>query len=325
MNPAETGEAVEAKAVACRKLRIFPTAQQRQVLFLWLDTARYVYNKAAEAVNATHERSLAYLRATTQIPNDVWRASAPERMHDVPYEIRDSAVQDVAKACVSTIAAEKRREAIEQWGAARALEQGMVLKSKEPKPPWTLKFRRKKDLRWSVGLGKRQLNRKSATKSTHSSVWASLFGTIKDRSAMATEQGCELPRVFRGDCRLLYERGTQAFYLCMPITSPRPTAASDGAQSVTWPDTQGRRGRTAILAPSRSIVLYRSIPVSARLRNATTRKAELSSSGAASPTFLRGWHAKPTVLKRRPNNTRPVAHGAYAASLHVFAHASGTS
>lgn len=45
-----------------------------------------------------------------------------------------------------------------------------------------------------------------------------LFGTVRDRSAMRTEDGKMLPAVFERDCRLLRERKTGFYWLCIPVT-----------------------------------------------------------------------------------------------------------
>jgi putative transposase len=122
------------------------------------------------------------------ISEEDWKENAPERMRRaVPYEIRDSAAQDINKAC-------------------------KALKAKEKRFKRELKFKRKKDERTSVALRARQLNCKSG----RGSVWPRLFGTTEDRSAMSTERGKSLPLVFEHDCRLLYDRVLKQFFLCMP-------------------------------------------------------------------------------------------------------------
>ena len=168
----------------------------------------------------------------------------------VPYEIRDSAIQDAAKACASVIARQRRQNLAAKEREADAKRRRVPFKPPVPKPPWMLKFLCKKDVCWSINLGKRQLNRKSA----RNEAWSSLFGTVTDRSAMAVARGQALPLVFANDCRLLYKRCTGWFHLCLTVPSPRPVAVDGGTTSVTWPETQGRCGRTVVLAPDCGIV-----------------------------------------------------------------------
>jgi putative transposase len=186
----------------CLKWRIFPTESQRKVFHLWCDAVRWSYNRGAEYVNKSRDWSLKGIRQAMHTAVENWKVNAPERMRDsVPYEIRDSAAQDINKACAA-------------------------LKAKEKKFKRNLKFKRKKDARTSITLGSRQLN----CKTDKGSVWPALFGTIKDRSAMQTEKGKSLPLIFEHDCRLVYDRVINQFFICIP------------SAAVTRPDTQGPVG-----------------------------------------------------------------------------------
>jgi transposase len=124
----------------------------------------------------------------------------PERMKHIPYEVRDSPIRDLMKA-TSALRAQKKR-----------------------KGKLKLKFKCRKDAASSITLRARQLNCKTA----RSSIWPSLFGTIKDRSVMRTEKGGILPSIFKHDARLIYERKTDFYFLCIPIVT-----------KVSRPETQG--------------------------------------------------------------------------------------
>jgi hypothetical protein len=91
---APTQEPLKAK-----KWRIHPTASQKETLKLWLEATRWVYDKAAEAVNA-RRLSLAFEELRTIINNEQWLnpERTPARMEAVPYDVRDSPLQDLVKA-----------------------------------------------------------------------------------------------------------------------------------------------------------------------------------------------------------------------------------
>jgi putative transposase len=210
-------------ATKCVKYRIFPDANQRATLRLWTDATRWVYNRAVEKLNAREpgsKESLELLREWGGTAEEAWTkqkadgGETPERFRGIPYEIRDSPIRDIAAACAA-------------------------LRSKEKAVKRKLKFRRRKDDVASITLRMRLLNCKTG----RGSVWPSLFGTVKDRSAMRTERGKTLPLVFSHDCRLVYERRTRFFYLCVPMSAAPAVAvrmiASGDCEQGTLPDTQG--------------------------------------------------------------------------------------
>jgi putative transposase len=199
------------EATKCLKYRIFPNVSQRATLKLWTDATRWVYNRAVEKLNAREtgtKESPKLLREWGGTAEEAWTKApadggeTPARFANVPYEVRDSPIRDIAAACAA-------------------------LRSKEKVLKRQLKFRRRKDDVASITLRMRLLN----CKTKRGSVWPSLFGTVHDRSAMRTERGKTLPLVFSHDCRLVYERRTRFFYLCVPISAP--------AVAVRVPDTQG--------------------------------------------------------------------------------------
>ena len=75
-----------------------------------------------------------------------------------------------------------------------------------------------------------------------------MFGTQNDRAMMRTERGKEFPAVFEHDCRLVFERLTNSYYLCVPIECASPTSTT-AAVDVLAPETQGRRGDITAVDP----------------------------------------------------------------------------
>jgi len=207
----------ESKETKCQKWAIHPSKEQREILKLWFEGARFAYNRAVEYVNKTKDYSKKGLRVGAGVSTgkrrrkkgekdkppdgiDGWKACAPTRLWAVPAKIRDEAVLDVHKAC-------------------------SALKAKERVFKRKLKFRTAKDYSQSIYIESQMLNCK-----TPSSVFASLFGTVNDRSAMLTESGKWLPDVFDRDVRVQYERLTKRFYVCMSV---------DIVDTARAPETQG--------------------------------------------------------------------------------------
>jgi putative transposase len=170
----------------CQKWRLHPNTDQRRTLKLWMDGARFAYNLSVCVVNRTRRWGRKGLRSAVGIKNEVWEKCAPERLRGVPYKVRDSALLDVCKACAA-------------------------LKAKEHTFKRALHFRTSKDYHQSFAVEKVWLNCK-----TVNSDWAGLFGTTSDRSIMRTEDGKTLPLVFEHDCRVMYERCTGSYFICIP-------------------------------------------------------------------------------------------------------------
>ena len=179
-------EPVETKS---KKWRIHPTKKQRKVFGLWFEATDLIYNKAAKMINADRRTSIKTMRSITKA--DTWQTENPARMWKVPYEIRNSPLRDLAKACKALRAKEKRLKR---------------------------KFKLREEMRdaCSVTIRSRQLNCGKASGGNR--VWPKLFGTLRDRSAMRTEKGKTLPLIFEHDCRLIWERKTGFYYLCFPVT-----------------------------------------------------------------------------------------------------------
>ena len=75
-----------------RRIRIYPTPEQKKLLRLWFDAARWNYNETIAWLQETQEKA-------------VWKAlktpiihSAPERLKVAPYQVRSIAVRDACRA-----------------------------------------------------------------------------------------------------------------------------------------------------------------------------------------------------------------------------------
>jgi putative transposase len=123
-----------------RKVRWYPTQDQKKVLLQWYGASRFVYNACVEAnKNAEGDNGLKGLRAHIEslIETHPWLA-------DIPFDIRDNAVHDFIKAR-SAVAAKRR-----------------LLKAKQPDDllkSWEFKYRSRYDPQQSLSVRGRDWNR----------------------------------------------------------------------------------------------------------------------------------------------------------------------
>jgi len=77
-----------------RKVRLYPTADERVVLRKWIGTARWTYNECLANTNKGIAKNKKALRATC-LNED---AKLPEWVYETPYDVRDEAMNDLLKA-----------------------------------------------------------------------------------------------------------------------------------------------------------------------------------------------------------------------------------
>ena len=76
----------------CRKIRIFPTAAQRQILKQWFGAARYSYNQAITHLK-TPETKVNWKGIKTPLVH-----ALPEWANNVPYQVKSVAIRDACQA-----------------------------------------------------------------------------------------------------------------------------------------------------------------------------------------------------------------------------------
>ena len=223
------------KLMRSTKIRIYPDAGQLRMLLLWLDAVRCTKNKIVEHINAGGDRDLQALRrAMGLVSGDDFRNHVPERFkRDVPRDLVDQAVRDCAKDCNSKLAQLEARITKRVWRrhfaamrkrgdeelskAERELVPGEVRAELEKaKEGWQFEYSRKKDASASMMVSRRFLNMKK------SAGYSELFGGPDNRKAMSAERDDALPAIFESDCRLVHDRRTKTFVLCVPATRPIP-------------------------------------------------------------------------------------------------------
>ena len=81
------------------KIRVYPNREQRKIIRLWFDAARWCYNATVARLKQTGEPAN-WMKIKTSIINAV-----PERLKETPYQVKSVAVRDACKA----MSAVKRR------------------------------------------------------------------------------------------------------------------------------------------------------------------------------------------------------------------------
>lgn len=89
-------ESIQKKS---RKIRVYPSLEQKEVLRKWVGTARYVYNKTIEYLN-----QYGTIACWKLIKTDILHV-LPEWSKNVPYQIKSLAVKD---ACIAISNAKKK-------------------------------------------------------------------------------------------------------------------------------------------------------------------------------------------------------------------------
>ena len=82
-----------ATPTQARKIRVYPTKDQRQILKLWFDSARWCYNETAARLKADPQLRASWKALKTDIINAV-----PQRLKEAPYQVKSIAVRDACKA-----------------------------------------------------------------------------------------------------------------------------------------------------------------------------------------------------------------------------------
>ncbi|MCK9358151.1 MAG: transposase, partial [Dehalococcoidia bacterium] len=242
----------EALGTRCRKLRLFPSGEQATVLAVWLEAVRQAKNLVIEYINEKHEYGLQRLRrAAGLVRGDSYRRHLPRRLHGVPRDVIDQAVRDCRKDCKSRLAQLKAATAKRIWrkyfqatrkhGAAELTTRERADAGREisaevrlTQRTWKFAFNRKRDLRETMLLSNRSLNQRT-------SEFAGLFGGPDTRETMRTGEDDDsgphrisaLPSRFTGDSRLVHERATGEYYLCIPVYRPTRTVERTGPTIVS--------------------------------------------------------------------------------------------
>ena len=92
-----------------KKIRLFPTKQQKKILNNWFGTARWTYNQVLAGLESDQKKSfnLKDLRARF-VNNGLYEGTDKAWVIDTPYDVRDAAMIDVVNAYKSNFAKKKK-------------------------------------------------------------------------------------------------------------------------------------------------------------------------------------------------------------------------
>jgi len=172
----------EKSPVKVRKLRVFPTKQQKEKLKQWFGAARWTYNKCVEvqrsgALRGKSKTETAKLLRSRFLKKEVLNGDKAW-LQAIPFDVRDEALRDCLKAIQRTLAKPEVRH-------------------------FEMKFRSLKDESQSIGLRKKHWNKKRG-----------VFSDVFSVQNLRCEQ--ELPEKLDHDCRFVRTR-LGHYYLCMPV------------------------------------------------------------------------------------------------------------
>ena len=90
----EDAPELPAPMMRARKVRIYPTAEERKILRKWMGTARWTYNQCLARVNEGAKKTKKALRALCLNAE----AKLEDWVYETPYDVRDEAMNDLLKA-----------------------------------------------------------------------------------------------------------------------------------------------------------------------------------------------------------------------------------
>ncbi len=93
-----------ATPTQARKIRVYPTKDQRRILKLWFDAARWCFNETVARLKADTELKASWKGIKTGIIHAV-----PERLKEAPYQVKNIAVRD---ACLAMSEVKRRNKAL---------------------------------------------------------------------------------------------------------------------------------------------------------------------------------------------------------------------
>ncbi|KAJ8097044.1 hypothetical protein POJ06DRAFT_38767 [Lipomyces tetrasporus] len=118
--PAKRQKLEKAAAQKARKIRLYPTAEQKKILLNWMGAARWTYNECLRAIEDEGvPRSKKALRARA-INNEATETLKKPWLQETPYDIRDAAMDDLLKAFNSGAARYKNDKKLLRSGTALA-------------------------------------------------------------------------------------------------------------------------------------------------------------------------------------------------------------
>ncbi|KAK9337071.1 putative transposase DNA-binding domain-containing protein [Lipomyces starkeyi] len=168
-------------ALNARRYRLHPTTEEKEILVRWIGAARWTFNECLRAIKDEGVRKSKKALRARAINDDAIESLKMTRLKDTPYDIRDAAMDDLLKAFKA--------------GAARY---------KNDQKVFEIKYRSRRNcFQESIVI--------------HSKHWKRRRGKFAFlRRLNSGKKGETLPDTLPHDSRLVRERLTGHFYLCVP-------------------------------------------------------------------------------------------------------------
>ena len=97
----------DPELLQCTRVRIFPTAEQKQILKTWFGGARWCYNQAVEKYNRLGANSITFFRQTI-VNQGLHKGTKTEWLLETPTEVKEEALRDFQKAVKSNLAKQEK-------------------------------------------------------------------------------------------------------------------------------------------------------------------------------------------------------------------------
>lgn len=122
-----------------KKIRLFPTQRQKQVLNNWFATARWTYNQVLAGLKKDKKLSFTLKDMRSRFVNDdLYKTTKRAWVTNTPYDVRDAAMIEVINAHKSNFAKRKKNPSHQfalKFRSRRAESQAITIHSKHWKGP----------------------------------------------------------------------------------------------------------------------------------------------------------------------------------------------
>lgn len=93
-----TSDNSKKEEIRARKIRLYPTLQQRKIMTEWIGTARYVYNKALEHIKQNGNSEIDAFKLRNKFVTEKNNPLVEKWQTNTPKDIRAGAIRDLVKA-----------------------------------------------------------------------------------------------------------------------------------------------------------------------------------------------------------------------------------
>lgn len=176
----------------CKKIRLYPSAQDKKTILTWFSHARKTYNLCLESVRQKKFKPLEFEKLRWRFVFEEQRGKALRYLEDTPSKIRAGAVKDLCNAYKTNFSK----------------------LDTNPKHKFMVNFKSRKDEQ-SISIQKDAFVKEKSAKSERLFFPNSIKDKIEIQNSVTVEEILSLGR--KSDCRLLLSK-TGEITLCVPYT-----------------------------------------------------------------------------------------------------------